>query len=105
MMMQQQEVHDMAKEIPMKSKLLMKFENQDLWDYEAVMPLMEEEGKAGNEYWTMTARFWLAELSINGLLEVLEEDVDDGTHFAKDKTIAKYRITDYGKQAIDSMLR
>jgi len=95
----------MVKDLPMKSKLLMKFENGDYWDYEAIEPLLVEEGRQGSDYWKMTARFWLAELSINGLLDVIEEDVDDGTHFAPNKTMAKYRLSGYGKQAIDSMLR
>lgn len=100
-----QEVRRMPKDLPMKSRLLMSFEGHDMWDYEAVEPLLKEEGKSDSDYWRMTARFWLAELSINGLLEVLEEDVDDGSHFAPNKTIAKYRLTEYGLQVIDSMLR
>ncbi|MBR2255731.1 MAG: hypothetical protein IJ856_08025 [Candidatus Methanomethylophilaceae archaeon] len=95
----------MAKELPMKSRMLMYFENRDMWDYEAVDAILKEEGLSDSEYWRFTARFWLAELSISGLLEPLEEDVDDGSHFAPGKMISKYRLTEYGLQAIDSMLR
>ncbi len=95
----------MPKELPMKSKLLMMYEDKDYWDYESIEPLLKEEGKEDSDYWRYNARFWLAELAINGLLEILEEDVDDGSHFEPNMVIAKYRITEYGKQAIDSMLR
>ena len=100
-----QVVRSMVKDLPMKSRILMSFEGHDMWDYEAVEPVLREEGLADSEYWKLTARFWLAELSINGLLEVIEEDVDDGSHFAPNKSIAKYHLTEYGLQAIDSMLR
>jgi hypothetical protein len=95
----------MPKDLPLKSRLLMSFEGNDMWDYEAIEPILKEDGKADSEYWRLTARFWLAELSINGLLETVEEDVDDGTHFGPNKMIAKYHLTEYGLQAIDSMLR
>ena len=99
------EVPEMAADLPLKSRLLMSFEGKDMWDFEAIPPILKEDGKDGSDYWKLTARFWLAELSINGLLEVLEEDVDDGSHFGNNLMIAKYRLTDYGKEAIDTMLR
>jgi len=92
-------------DLPLKSRLLMSFEGHDMWDYEAIPPVLKQDGLGDSEYWKLTARFWLAELSINGLLEALEEDVDDGTYFGADLMIAKYRLTDYGKEAIDTMLR
>lgn len=92
-------------ELPLKSRLLKSFEGHDMWDYEAIPPILEEDGKADSEYWKLTARFWLAELTINGLLEVIDEDVDDGTYFGPNKSMAKYHLTEYGLQAIDSMLR
>jgi len=95
----------MAKDLPLKSRILMSFEGHDMWDYEAIKPVLEEDGKSDSEYWVLTARFWLAELALNGLLEVVDEDVDDGTHFGPNKSMSKYRLTEYGLQAIDSMLR
>ena len=92
-------------ELPLKSRLLKSFEEKDMWDYEAIPPILEQDNLENSDYWKLTARFWLAELSINGLLEVLEEDVDDGTYFGSNLMIAKYRLTDYGKEAIDTMLR
>jgi len=95
----------MAKDLPLKSRLLKSFEGHEMWDYEAIPPILAEDGKEDSEYWKLTARFWLAELALNGLLEVTDEDVDDGTHFGANKSMSKYRLTDYGLQAIDSMLR
>ena len=95
----------MASDLPLKSRLLKSFEGHDMWDYEAIPPILKQDGKEDDKYWVLTARFWLAELSINGLLEVLEEDVDDGTYFGPNMMMAKYRLTDYGLEAIDSMLR
>ncbi len=96
----------MPKELPMKSKILMMFEEKDYWDYEAIDNLLKIEGKEGNDYWRYNARFWLAELAINGLLEIVQEDVDvNGTHFEPNMVTTKYRLTEFGKQSIDSMLR
>jgi hypothetical protein len=95
----------MAKDLPLKSRLLMSFEGKDLWDYEAIPPILEADGKGDSDYWKLTARFWLAELALNGLLEVVDEDVDNGMHFGANKSMSKYHLTEYGLQAIDSMLR
>ena len=96
----------MSKELPMKSKILMMFEEKDYWDFEAVENLLLLESKQDSDYWRYNARFWLAELAINGLLEIIEEDVDaDGVHFEPNMVMTKYRLTEFGKQSIDSMLR
>jgi lipoprotein NlpI len=93
-------------ELPMKSKLfLLYYSGDEIWDYDAAERIMEEESLTGNDYWKWNMRFWLKELYINGLLEITAEDVDDGTHFAENKTITRYRVTDYGKEVMDKMLR
>ncbi len=93
-------------DLPMKSKLLLQYyDGEAIWDYDSIDALLKSEGKEGSDYWKWTARFWLKELYINGFVEIVEEDLDDGSHFAKDKAVTKYRVTDYGKTVIDGMLR
>ena len=88
---------------PCKSRLLRYFENGPLWDYESVDKLVSEEGRK-DAYFRWTARFWLMEMSGGGVLDVIEEGIDDGSHFGEGKLISKYRLTDYGRMRIKELL-
>lgn len=89
---------------PTKTILLKSFEDKDQWDYEAVEALMKSEGTT-SDYFKWTARFWMMEMLSGGLLEIVEEAVDDGSHFGEGKIVSKYRITDYARSRLDSMVR
>jgi hypothetical protein len=40
----QKEVLEMAKDLPLKSRLLKSFEGHEMWDYEAIPPILAEDG-------------------------------------------------------------
>lgn len=92
------------KKLPMKSELLKSFlDRNEMWDYEAVDGLMKLEDSS-SDYLKMNARFWLMELSTNGMLEVVDQAMDDGTHFGQGKTVTRYKLTDFGRMKIETML-
>lgn len=88
---------------PCKSILLKSFENGPQWDYEAVDKLMSDENR-NDAYFRWTARFWLMEMSGGGILDIVEEGIDDGSHFAEGKLLCRYQLTDYGKMRIADLL-
>ncbi len=88
---------------PSKSRLLKYFEGGPLWDYEAVNRLASEEGR-NDAYFKWTARFWLMEMSGGGIMDIVEEGIDDGSHFAEGKLLSKYKLTEYGKKRIHDLL-
>ncbi|MBO5519161.1 MAG: hypothetical protein J5945_03315 [Candidatus Methanomethylophilus sp.] len=89
--------------LPTKSALLKSFKEGPMWDYEAVEKIQTEYGIA-NDYWKFTLRFYLMELSGGGMLEVIEEDLDNGSHFKPDSVVFKYRLTDFGKMRVETLL-
>jgi len=90
-------------EYPKKALLLKSFLSGDQWDYEAVDALLEKEG-VKSDYARWTARFWLMEMLSGGLLEIVEEEVDTGSHFGEGKVVSKYRITEYGRSRLAALV-
>jgi len=70
--------------------------NEYLWDYKIADMVLKEYNLAG-DYWKGTVRVSLADLSSCGLIESVEEEIDDGTRFGCDKVLFRYRLTDFGK--------
>jgi hypothetical protein len=91
-------------DLPLKSVLLKQFkEEPEQWDYEAIAVLLKKYG-IDRPYWRLTARLWMAEMATCGLMDVVEQDIDDGTHFGEGKVLTKYRLTPLGTQRIETML-
>ncbi len=88
---------------PCKSRLLRLFESGPLWDYEAIDTLVSDEGR-NDAYFRWTARFWLMEMAGGGVLDIIEEGIDDGSHFGNGKLLSKYQLTDYGRMRIQDLL-
>lgn len=91
-------------DLPLKSELLKSFEDKhEQWEYDAIGDLMTENSLS-SDYWKYNARFWLMELQSCGLVEPCEQEVDDGSHFAKGRILTKYRVTQGGLDRIEGML-
>ncbi|MFX1675964.1 hypothetical protein PWR63_27525 [Paraburkholderia sp. A2WS-5] len=66
------------------------------WDYELVEKALSEYGASGR-YAINAVRVALDELAAGGLLQRLEEKLDDGTHLGAGKVLFRYRLTDFGR--------
>lgn len=94
----------MNHKLTMKSALVKLYKDEGpMWDYEAVDRIAKEYG-CDTEYWKFVLRFSLIELAGGGLLEAMEEELDDGTHFKADSVVMKYQITDFGCMRVESLL-
>ena len=70
--------------------------SETLWDYQIADLVLKEYSLAG-DYWKGTVRVSLADLFSCGLIESIEEEIDDGKHFGCDKLLFRYRLTDFGR--------
>lgn len=68
----------------------------DAWDYDLVEQALGEYGVSGRHA-INTIRVALDELAAGGLLERLEEKLDDGSHVGAGKVLFRYRLTDFGR--------
>ena len=94
----------MAMSLPYKSLLLKSFkEKNEQWEYDAVKDLMAS-CNLNSDYWKYNARFWLMELQTCGLIEIVEQDIDDGTHYSEGRILTKYKVTGMGLDRIQNML-
>ncbi|MCR6545668.1 hypothetical protein [Dehalobacterium formicoaceticum] len=66
-----------------------------IWDYEVAEKILLEYGLNG-AYWKGTVRVTLTDLFSSGLIDSLEEKLDEGQHFGPDKVLFKFRMTDFG---------
>lgn len=71
-------------------------ERNELWDYEICEFIMSEYAMKG-DYWRGVMRVHLIDLLSGGLVEGVEEALDEKEYFGKDKLVFKYRITDFGR--------
>jgi len=84
--------------LPMKSALFMKYVSGDaIWDYQAIEEIVNEYG-CNTEYYKLHLRFGLMELAGGGLLEAVDMEIDDGSHFKQDSVVCKYKVTDFGRE-------
>lgn len=87
----------MAK-IHIKGRMLQYLEEkQPLWDYQISDRVMEEYGLSG-DYWRGTVRVLLADLFSCGLIESVEEDVDEGLYFGEGKVLFSYVLSQFGRE-------
>ena len=68
-----------------------------LWDHEVARETMREYGLQG-AYWKGTVRVTLSDLYSGGLIEEVDEALDDGTYFEAGKVLLKYRLTNFGRE-------
>lgn len=88
----------MAK-IHMKGFILRRLEQSPsgMWDYEIADEVLSEYEYQG-AYWKGEVRLALTDLYSGGLVEDLEDKLDDGTYFQADKLLVKYKLTEFGRE-------
>lgn len=94
----------MARQPPIKGYMLKRLRDDGpAWDYDLINFTMKEYG-CESEYWKYVIRFNLMEMAGGGLLDTLEEALDDGSHFSKDAILVKYSISDFGTMRVETLL-
>jgi hypothetical protein len=68
-----------------------------LWDYEIAKETLAEYGYSG-AYWKGEVRLALTDLYSGGLVEDLEDRIDEGDRFAPGKLLVKYKLSDFGRE-------
>ena len=84
--------------VPFMSKVHMKGraiqileERGPSWDYDVAEQVIEEYELDNTQRNRSTIRIWLIEYAANGLIEPVEDAVDDGSNFGKDKLLRRYQ--------------
>lgn len=78
-------------------RLLAEAESRGLWDYE-IMHEVATRFHRNSAYWKGELRATLTELYSGALIEELEDKLDDGRHFGKDKILMKFKISPFGME-------
>ena len=81
----------------MKGYILQTLQRQQegLWDHQIAQQVLDEYGLHG-EYWRGNVRLTLTDLHAGGLLEEMDQALDDGSHFGHGKVLFKYRLSPFG---------
>ena len=92
--------------IPLKSRLLYVIQQGgEMWTDEATDKLLADAGMKRTNRWLWVIRFYLMELSVNGMLKVLDEKVADESYYGRpDVVITKYVITSFGVERLNDVL-
>lgn len=81
-----------------KGFLLVELSRRDAaWDHEVVARALAEYGLSGRHS-VNSLRIALEELAAAGLIERIDERLDDGSHVEAGKVLFRYRLTDFGIQ-------
>jgi hypothetical protein len=84
----------------MKGRILQLInDRQDIgiWDWQICDAVMSEYGRSG-AYWRGTTRVTLADLFSSGIIESVEEQLDDQAYFGAGRVLFKFRLNDFGRQ-------
>jgi hypothetical protein len=68
---------------------------EGLWDHQLADQVLNEYGLTGG-YWRGTIRVTLADLYAGGLIEEIEQALDNGSHFGDGKVLFKFRLSPFG---------
>lgn len=66
-----------------------------LWDHQIAEQVLTEYGLRGG-YWRGNVRLSLTDLYAGGLIEEIEQALDDGSHFGDGKVLFKFRLSPFG---------
>ena len=74
-------------------------ERQDagIWDWQVTNLILAEYGLAG-AYWRGNTRVTLTDLFSSGIIESVEEKIDDQGYFGIGRILFKFRLNDFGRQ-------
>ncbi|MEJ6080742.1 hypothetical protein MT391_19745 [Vibrio sp. 1-Bac 57] len=88
------------KRLHMKGRILQLIHEQldiGIWDWEVTDAVMKEYGLNG-AYWRGTTRVTLADLFSSGIIESVEEQLDEQAYFGEGRVLFKFRLNDFGRQ-------
>ena len=88
------------KKIHMKGRILQLVnERQDegIWDWQVTDRILAEYDLAG-AYWRGNTRITLTDLFSSGIIESVEEKIDDDGYFGVGRILFKFRLNDFGRQ-------
>ncbi|MFT5588727.1 MAG: hypothetical protein ACI9ZF_000895 [Bradyrhizobium sp.] len=88
------------KKLHMKGRLLQLIndsKDDGLWDWQVTDLIMAEYGLEG-PYWRGNTRVTLADLFSSGIIESVEEKIDDDGYFGVGRILFKFRLNDFGRQ-------
>ncbi|WP_373184786.1 hypothetical protein [Halopseudomonas sp.] len=68
-----------------------------IWDWQVTDALMKEFDLSG-AYWRGNTRVTLADLFSSGIIESVEEELDDQAYFGAGRILFKFRLNDFGRQ-------
>ncbi len=89
-------------QLPLKGfilRLLADARDGGLWDHVILQAVFDEYGRAGN-YWKGEVRASLTDLYSSALIEELEDDLDDGTHFGEGKILMRFKLSPLGAERL-----
>lgn len=84
----------------MKGRILQLINDQQdvgIWDWQITDALMSEYGVRG-AYWRGNTRVTLTDLFSSGIIESVEEKLDDLAYFGPGRVLFKFRVNDFGRQ-------
>ncbi|KJH75668.1 MULTISPECIES: hypothetical protein [Pseudomonas] len=84
----------------MKGRILQLINDQQdvgIWDWQITDTLMSEYGISG-AYWRGNTRVTLTDLFSSGIIESVEEKLDDQAYFGAGRVLFKFRVNDFGRQ-------
>jgi len=84
----------------MKGRILQLINAQQdvgIWDWQVADALLAEYGLSG-AYWRGNTRVTLTDLFSSGIIESVEETLDDRAYFGKGRVLFKFRLNDFGRQ-------
>lgn len=88
------------KRLHMKGRILQLINDQleqGLWDWQ-VSNILEREYAISGPYWRGTTRVTLTDLYSSGIIESVEEQLDEQAYFGLGKVLFKFRLSDFGRQ-------
>lgn len=68
-----------------------------IWDWQVTDALLKEFGLSG-PYWRGNTRVTLTDLFSSGIIESVEEKLDDLAYFGAGRILFKFRLNDFGRQ-------
>lgn len=84
----------------MKGRILQLIHDQQhhgIWDWQVTDALMAEYGLSG-AYWRGNTRVTLTDLFSSGIIESVEETLDDQAYFGAGRVLFKFRVNAFGRQ-------
>lgn len=88
------------KKLHMKGRILQLInaqQNTGIWDWQITNALMTEYGLSG-AYWRGNTRVTLTDLFSSGIIESVEETLDDQAYFGAGRVLFKFKLSDFGRQ-------